>query len=160
MSTRVAGKAAKLKTAGGRAAGEQLLAVCRQLEALHTLVLRRLTAARPQPFSDRELGGSGVVQSADAEGLQIALGAAGSATKPWKVISPQVYLRMAEYSLAERPAGNEYGRYVLALAFYCQESGDGRRAQRLAAHAVQVDASLKDSAQLLFPGYAATPAPK
>ncbi|MCX6998546.1 MAG: serine/threonine-protein kinase [Kiritimatiellaeota bacterium] len=158
---RAAAGAAALQTAAGRAAGEQLVATCRQLEALHRFVIRRLSAAQPQPFVDRELGGSGGVQSADADGLQIALGTAGSAIKPWGLISPRVFIRMADYSLANRgAAGDEYGRHLLALAFFCRETGDARLAQRRAAQAVQADASLQPTAQLLFPTpVAATNAP-
>ena len=158
---RAAAGAAALQTAEGRAAGEQLAALCRQLDALHRFIIRRLTAAQPQPFVDRELGGSGSVQAADADGLQIALGTAGSATKPWKLISPRVFILMAEYSLADRgAAGGEYGRHLLALAFFCRELGDDHRAARLAAQAVQVDASLQPAAGLLVPSpVAATNAP-
>ena len=155
----VAGTAA-LQTAEGRAAGEQLAATCRQLDALQRFMFSRLTAAQPQPFADRELGDNGVVQAADADGLQIALGTAGSITKPWRNIGPRLFLRMADYSLGNRAAaGGDYGRHLLALAFFSQAIGDAKLARRLVAQAVQADASLQPTVNLLFPAPAPAPTP-
>lgn len=94
-----------------------------------------------------------IVGAHPEDGLEVALGAAGSMIIPWEHVTVSQFLTIATHYIRSRMlSDHEQAGLFLSMALFCYETGDFRRAEAAAGLAARLNPLLKTDIERMMPG--------